>query len=122
MRKESPIACQSHYLLRNDATEMLLENDVNSSLIGQSPIFLCGYFRNKIASNAGFYLLFRKYPTLAYRAQLNFAAVKIIYDISTNTSSYIQHRYYTNIIFNVAQSSFRVLLCGTLPTLLKDFV
>jgi len=40
--------------------------------------------------------------TLAYRTQLNFSVVKIIYDISTNTSPYIQQPYYRNVIFNEA--------------------
>jgi hypothetical protein len=56
----------------------------------------------------------RKIPNTALQdTELYFVVVEIIYDISTNTSPFIQQCYYRNVIFNEAQSSFRAVLCGT---------
>ena len=70
MRKESPIACQSHYLLRNDATEMLLENDVNSSLIGQSPYFSVRLFSKQNRLKRGLLLVIQKVPNTSLQGTI----------------------------------------------------
>jgi len=68
----------------------------------------------------GLLRVIRKIPNTGLQdIELNLVVVKTIYDISTNTGLCIP--YYRNVIFNEAQSSFHVVLRGTLPTLLKNF-